>query len=173
MALPWPRKRAAALLVGVEDGPVDLRAGPLHPGEERRPDVEADRGVVVDDVDDAVPGVEDAGGRVRRVALGRDALVPVVVGGGRVLDLDLLEPGVLPRRLVEMPVDADEAAHISLLKTRTPSGGRVRRREWLRPWSGSATASTAPRLPRPCPPYSFASLFRISFHGPPAGTPTR
>ena len=170
---PVAAEAGARRLVGLEDGPVGPGVRALQPGEERRPGVERDRGVVVDDRDDAVPGVEDARGRVGRVALGRDALVPVVVGRRRILDLDLLEPGVLPRRLVEVAVDADEAVHICLLKTRTPSGGRVRRREWLRPWSGSATASTAPRLPRPWPPYSLASLLRISFQGPPAGTPTR
>src|SRR5262249_29621627 len=49
------------------------------------------------------------GGRVRRVALGRDPRVPVVVGGGGGLDVDALEPGALARRLVEETVDRDEA----------------------------------------------------------------
>ncbi len=149
---PVAAEAGAALLVRVEDGLVDLGARLLHPGQERRPGVEADRGVVVDDVDDPVLGVEDAGRGVRRVALGRHPLVPVVEGRGRVLDLDLLEPGVLARRLVEVAVDRDEAAHRSFLKTRMPSGGRVSRREWLRPCAGFASAVTLPRLPRPVPP---------------------
>src|SRR5581483_10321212 len=42
---------------------------------------------------------------------GRDALVPIVVGIGRVLDLDLLQPGILARRLIKMRVNADVALH--------------------------------------------------------------
>ena len=54
--------------------------------------------------------VDDAGGAVGGVALGGDALVPVVVGRGGVLQLDGFEPGVFARRLVEVAVDADVAA---------------------------------------------------------------
>jgi len=53
--------------------------------------------------------VLDAGGAVGGVALGGDALVPVVVGGGGVLDLDGFEPGVFARGLVEVSVDAEVA----------------------------------------------------------------
>ena len=51
----------------------------------------------------------NAGGAVGGVALGGDALVPVVIGGGGVLDFDGFEPGILARRLVEVAVDADVA----------------------------------------------------------------
>ena len=82
----------------------------MQPPEQRGAEVEAHAGVVVDDADDLVLEVGDAGGAVGGVALGGDAVVPVVIGRGGVLDLDGLEPGVFARRLVEVAVDADEAA---------------------------------------------------------------
>ena len=103
------REPLAADPVGVEDGSVDGGVVGLEPREKRRPEIEADLRVVVRDAHDPVLLVEDPRRRVGPVTLGRDALVPVVVRVGRVLQLDRLEPGVLPRRLVEVAVDADEA----------------------------------------------------------------
>src|SRR5207249_2542767 len=102
--------RADAGAVRREDLAVDLGRLALEPGEERGPDVERDLLEVVDDVEDAVVVVHPARGRVGRVALRRDALVPVVERRRRVLDLDGLEPRILARRLVEVSVDGDEAA---------------------------------------------------------------
>ena len=51
----------------------------------------------------------DARGAVGGVALGADALVPVVIGRGRILGLDGLEPGIFARGLIEMPMNADVA----------------------------------------------------------------
>src|SRR5260370_1265429 len=99
----------AARLVGRDDLGVGDRGPTLEPREQGGADVEADAGVVVGDLDDAPFAVEDARGPVRRIALRGDPRVPVMVRSGGVLDLDLLEPGVFARGLVEMPVDADEA----------------------------------------------------------------
>ncbi len=96
-------------LVGVEDHAVGAGGFVVQPAEEGGAEVEAHPRVVVHDADDLVLLVGDAGGAVGGVALGGDAVVPVVVGGGGVLDLDGFEPGVLARRLVEVAVDADEA----------------------------------------------------------------
>ena len=65
--------------------------------------------VVIHDLDDSLLAIEDARGSIRRVALGGDPLVPIVIGIGGVLNLDRLEPGILSRRLIKVPVDADEA----------------------------------------------------------------
>src|ERR1039458_6428972 len=46
---------------------------------------------------------------VGRVTLRADALVPVVVGRGRVLRLHRLQPRILPRRLVKMTGNADKS----------------------------------------------------------------
>ncbi len=100
-----------------------FRTVPLEPRAERRSDVERAPLVVVDDVDDAVVGVHPPGGCVGRVALGSDALVPVVVRGRAVLRLDRLEPGVLARRLVEVAVDDDRAGggdHVAVLELLQP-----------------------------------------------------
>ena len=81
----------------------------MEPAEEGGAEVVADPRVVVHDADDFVLLVGDAGGAVGGVTLGGDAVVPVVVGGGGVLDFYGFEPGVLAGGLVEVAVDADEA----------------------------------------------------------------
>ena len=98
-----------ALGVGLQDAPVHLRSAPLHPGEQRGPEVEGDVPVVVDDVLDVPAAVLQARRGVRAVALGRDPLVPIVERSGRVLHLDLLDPRVFARWLVEVSVQAQHA----------------------------------------------------------------
>jgi hypothetical protein len=97
----------AAQAVGLEHGRVGLGRLTLQPLEQRRPEIEADRGEGVDDPRDApvrrVLPRRDHGA----VAFPLDTLVPVVERGRRRLGLDLVEPRVLARRLVEMPVDDD------------------------------------------------------------------
>jgi hypothetical protein len=78
-----------------------------EPRRQRRPDVEAEAGVVVVEAHDAALPVEDASPGVGRVALLGDAAVPVVVRRRRRLTLEVFKPGVLARGLVEVPVDAD------------------------------------------------------------------
>ena len=95
--------------VSVEDHAVAAGGLVFEPGEEGRAEVEAHVAVVVEDADDLVAGVGDARGAIGGVALGGDALVPVVVGGGGLLKLDGFEPGVFAGRLVEVAVDADKA----------------------------------------------------------------
>jgi hypothetical protein len=95
--------------VCVQDRAVDLRTLVLEPCQQRRTDVEREGGEVVHDVEDAILRVDPSRRRVRRVALGGDARVPVVKRRRRVLDLDALQPGTLARGLVEVPVDCDES----------------------------------------------------------------
>jgi hypothetical protein len=103
--------RGQAFPVGIEDRGVQARRALLDPSQQRGADVERDRRVVVHDAVDPAASVENAGGRVRRVALGRDARVPVVRRRRRILHLDGLKPRMLARRLVEVAVDAEERAH--------------------------------------------------------------
>ncbi len=147
-----PAEAPAALGVRREDRPVDLGLLLLEPGEQRRAEVEAHRRVVVDDRDDAVLLVEDARVRVGRVALGRDALVPVVVRVGGGLTLDRLEPRVLAGRLVEVPVDADVAASRPAEAT-----GREHRRVVTRPRAPTRSRRPASCRPRRPPPRSASS----------------
>src|SRR5262249_25442446 len=85
----------------------------VEPREERRPEVEAHARVVggKDARDRSVRSRDRdrAGGRA--IALFRDALVPVRVGGGGGLDPYLARPRVLAGRLVEVAVDAEETGH--------------------------------------------------------------
>ena len=96
--------RAAAEPVALDHAGEDLGLVGVEPGEQGGADVEAQVGVVVDDGHDPAPVVDDAGPAVGAVALRRDALVPVVVRRRRRLRRHQLRPGVLPRRLVEVPV---------------------------------------------------------------------
>ena len=59
--------------------------------------------------DDLVLVVDDAGRAVGGIALSTDALVPVVVGGGGVLDFDCFQPWIFARRLVKVAMNADES----------------------------------------------------------------
>ena len=71
-----------AATVGLEDALVDVRRVAVEPREKRGSDIEGDLLEVVDDVDDAVVLADPAGGGVRRVALRRHTLVPVMIGRG-------------------------------------------------------------------------------------------
>src|SRR5262249_7007701 len=120
------REAPRALRVRRQDRPVHFGILFLEPRQKRRPEIEAHRGVVVDDRDDPVLGVENAGVGVGRVALRRDALVPVVVRVRGGLAFDRLEPRILAWRLVEVPVNADEADRLSGARRADESGGRWR-----------------------------------------------
>src|ERR1044072_1740257 len=101
-----------ARAVGLEDARVGLGLVALDPVEERGAEVEAEARVVVDDALDAAVRVADAGEGVGAVALGVDALAPVVEGRGTHLALDQLRPGVLARRLVEVAVNDQRGRHL-------------------------------------------------------------
>src|SRR5436190_93219 len=75
-------------------------------------------GVVVGDVGATSVRVEDPRPSVGAVALGGDALVPVVERRGGGFGGDLLRPRVLPRRLVEVPVDDEpNVSHLAFDST--------------------------------------------------------
>lgn len=67
------------------------------------------------------------------------------------------------------------ACQVALLfeKKTAPSGGTVTRIEVGRPPQGTGVVSTLPKLPCPLPPYSIASLLKISYQVPGSGTPRR
>ncbi len=81
----------------------------LQPTQQRGPEVEVDARVVVQDARNLVLAVHHPRRAVGGVALRANALVPVVVGRGRVLGFHCFQPGVLARRLVKVPVNADKA----------------------------------------------------------------
>ncbi len=80
--------------------------------------------------------------------------------------------GVLAR--CRAPLGARPPAQSLLGRRNTaPSGGTRRRTEAGRPFHGSSSASTWPRLPTPDPPYSGASVLMTSSQPPAKGRPTR
>src|SRR6185312_2310927 len=103
---------AEALLtigVGIKNFAVDAARVDLKPGEEGGAEVEAHAAVVVENTDDTVLGVDDAGGSVGSVALSGDALIPIVIGSGGVLRFYGFKPGILAGRLIEVAMNADIA----------------------------------------------------------------
>ena len=111
--------------VGPPEGGEHLGRMRLEPGEQRRTEVEARPLVAVDQVTEPPRAVEHPRLGVRRVALARDARVPVAVRRGRRLGADHAQPRVLARRLVEVTVQT-ERAHGWVF--RRHSGGMVKRR---------------------------------------------
>ena len=101
-------KKLTAFHICFEDRTVRSRRALLQPGKQGGAKVEAHARVVVHDLRDLVALVHDARGTVAGVALIRNALVPIVVGCGRVLRLHNLKPGVLARRLIEVAMNAQE-----------------------------------------------------------------
>ena len=101
----------AARAVGRDDALIGLDGVVLEPRHERWSDVERQPLVVVDDGDDAVVVVDDAGEPVGPVGLGCDPLVPVVERAGRRLPRHLLGPGVLAGRLIEVAMDDELGVH--------------------------------------------------------------
>jgi hypothetical protein len=134
----------------------DVRRVARQVGQERGPEVPAHARVVVDDLDDLAFAVDDPRRGVGPIALGGDPRVPVGERRRGRLRIDLVEPRVLARRLIEVTVDADVAGHDapsgSATRKTQPSGGSVSVTDAGHPSHGTATASTAPRLPTPLPP---------------------
>jgi hypothetical protein len=79
-----------AVRIGVENHAINAPRVDLKPGKKRWAEVEAHAAVVVDDADDAVVRIHDAGGAVGRVAFGGYALVPVVIRIGGILKFNRL-----------------------------------------------------------------------------------
>src|SRR6202000_802746 len=104
-----PGKTPLAICIRIQNHPVDTRRIVLQPGKQRGPEVEADTPVIIQNARDAVFAIENASSPVRGVALRSNALIPVVVRSSRVLRLNRLKPGIFPRRLVKMAVNADIA----------------------------------------------------------------
>ena len=94
-------------LVGVENSLVSFRVGLFHPGEERGTEVEANTGVIVDDLDNTTFVVQNAGRSIGRVAFEVDLFVPVVKGRGGVLHFHDFQPGVLTGRLIKVTVNTN------------------------------------------------------------------
>ena len=97
----------AAFDVGANHQFVGFRRAPLHPAQQRRSKVVADRVVVIGDAADAVLGIHDARGGVGGVAFRVYALVPVVIRISGILQLNGFQPWVFAGRLIEVPVYAD------------------------------------------------------------------
>ncbi len=98
-----------AELVRIENHAVGARGFIGEPTQQRRAEVKAHPRVVVHDADDLILHIGDAGGAVGSVALGGDAVVPIVVRRCGVLHLYRLQPGIFAGWLIEVAMNADVA----------------------------------------------------------------
>jgi hypothetical protein len=106
-----PRKVIPALAVSLAHCLVHRRGVDLQPGEEGRAEIEADLLIVVDYPGDASLMVKYPGGGIGGIALRSNPPIPVMIRMGLVLDLDGLQPRVLPWRLIKVPVNANASFH--------------------------------------------------------------
>ena len=107
--------------IGPQDCVVDLRGFALHPVEQRRAKVEAQ--VLVDRDPGFLPALLDIHGNERQVRLFRDPGIPVVLGRGRGLGVDLAGPRIFSWWLIKVPVDDDE----TLLRSHPTTSAMLRR----------------------------------------------
>ncbi len=72
-------------------------------------------------------------------------------------------------------VDIDRRSHapLSCTSQTAPSGGTTRLARWAKPWLDPGSATTTPALPQSVPPYTAASVLRISRQRPGSGRPMR
>ena len=104
-------KKFLALAIAIEDALIAFWRALLHPREQCWTEVEADFRVIVYDVGDAAFGVEYARSAVGKIALSRYPFVPVVIRTCRILRLNRFQPGVFPRRLIKMTMNAGKTLH--------------------------------------------------------------
>jgi len=100
-------ENGAAGPLALKNGAVCLRLLAFQPTKQGRAEVSRDTLVVADDARNPAFVIEEPGRAVRGVAFAVYPLVPVMKGVGGVLFLDLFEPGMLAKRLVEVAVNAD------------------------------------------------------------------
>jgi hypothetical protein len=105
------RERLLALAVGLQHPLIGVRRVVLHPRQQRRPKVEADAGVVVDDLCDPARFVENPRGAIGQITLGGNALVPVMVWRDAILQFHRFQPGIFARRLVKVTMDTEITCH--------------------------------------------------------------
>src|SRR4030042_4231905 len=100
-----------ALPVTLKNGLIGFGGIILHPEQDRRTEVETYTGIIVHQLGDSSCRIPDSRHSVGRVAFGGNPLVPVVVRERRILDLNGLQPGAFPGRLIKMPMDTNESVH--------------------------------------------------------------
>ncbi len=85
---------------------INLRLVPGQPGQQSRPEIETHLRIIAYDVYNLVLVIEYPRRGVLPVTFLRYLLVPVMIRIGRILQLHVLQPGILPRRLIKMSVNA-------------------------------------------------------------------
>jgi hypothetical protein len=100
-------KSSQAFSVCLKDLLIDRRKMLFQPGEERGTKIEADGGVIIDDLQDLPFFIKDPGISIWPIALQSDPFIPVMKGMGAFLRFNEFKPRVLPGRLIEMTVNGD------------------------------------------------------------------
>src|SRR3954469_10862023 len=90
------------LAVAFKDSLVALGRSLFHPRQQSRAEVEADPGIVINDLRNTAFGIKYSRSAVREIAFPRDAFIPVVIRTCGVLGLNRFQPGIFPRGLIKM-----------------------------------------------------------------------
>ena len=104
-------EKPLAFAVGRQNRFIHRRTLLLHPRKQGGTKVEADLGIVVDDLQNAAIAIQNPRGAVGRITFRRDPLVPVVIRISRILVFHRFQPGIFPRRLVKVGMNADVPFH--------------------------------------------------------------
>src|SRR3989338_8013195 len=104
-------KSLLANFVGFQDECIRFGVKLFHPRQKRRAEVKTYLGIIIDDIDNVLAGIKNAGSGIGGITLGADPLVPIAIRLGGILELNVFKPGIFSRRLIEMTVDTDETLH--------------------------------------------------------------
>ncbi len=108
-------KKGSAFPVRGKDRAVDLRLFSFQPAQQTRSEIKTDPGIIIDNIYDPLPLIQNASRCIRSIAFFGDSLIPVVKWRGRLLALNFFQPGILTGGLIKMAVNADVTFQKSLL----------------------------------------------------------
>src|SRR5688572_13145095 len=97
-----PAETYDAAFIRRQNALVGHRRKGLEPAQQRRAEIKADMLKIVDNVGDALGGIQHARECIRGVTFVIDAVIPVVKRRGTILPFDGFGPRIFTRWLVEM-----------------------------------------------------------------------
>jgi hypothetical protein len=97
-----------AFSICLEDLVIDQGKFFFEKGEEGRTEIETDRCIIVEDIQNPLFAIHDPRIGIWPIAFRGDPFVPVMKRMGTLLGFDDFKPRVLPRRLIKMGMDGDK-----------------------------------------------------------------
>ena len=97
--------------IGANNVIVHCRTFALKPGQQRGVDIISYPGIIIGYPVNEATVIKDPGGSIGLVALIGNTIVPVMPGINRILTFNQARPGIFPRRLVKVSMNADFIRH--------------------------------------------------------------